>query len=114
MPPASALRRAPWKTFSKTYGTASTKVGWNEAIAGSSSAAARLGWCPSRTFARTAATSTMRPKTWASGRKSRVDASSPRLLWKTGSYRATTLSLSAMKLPWVITHPLGRPVVPEV
>lgn len=41
-------------------------------------------------------------------------ASSPGLEWNTGSQRVTIVSLSNMKPAWVITHPLGRPVVPEV
>ncbi|SCE46510.1 hypothetical protein GA0115235_12066 [Streptomyces sp. DpondAA-F4a] len=56
----------------------------------------------------------MRPKTWASGRKSRVAASSPGFERNTGCQRATMVSASNMKLAWVIMHPLGRPVVPEV
>jgi hypothetical protein len=58
--------------------------------------------------------STIRPKTCASGRKSRVEASSPGLEWKTGSQRPVSMAVSNMKLEWVMTQPLGRPVVPEV
>ena len=36
------------------------------------------------------------------------------VIYTSGSQRATTLSVSAMKLPCVRTQPLGRPVVPEV
>ncbi len=92
----------------------STKVGRNAARSGISSAAASTGWCPSLTRARTAATSTIRPKTWASGRKSSVDGRSPCLPRNTDSQRATRVSASYMKLACVSTHPLGRPVVPEV
>ncbi len=113
-PSASALRRAPAKTFSKTYGTPSTKVGRKAARSGSNSAAASTGWWPSFTRARTAATSTIRPNTCASGRKSRVDGSSPCRAWKTDSQRLTRVSVSYMKLACVSTHPFGRPVVPEV
>ncbi len=84
------------------------------------------------TRARTAATSTIRPKTWASGRNSRVEGSSadpdpdpepspdlapdlaPAPNRNTDSHRATSVSASYMKFPCVSTHPLGRPVVPEV
>lgn len=102
------------KTFSKMYGTARKNVGWNAARSGSRAAAFSCGWCPNLTFPRIAATCTIRPKTWASGRNSSVAASSPRLEWKTGSQRAMTVSASNMKLACEMTQPLGRPVVPEV
>lgn len=89
-------------------------VGRKAARSGSSARAASSGWWPSFTRPRTAATSTILPKTWASGRKSRVDEVSPRLERNTGSQRATMVSASYIRLAWVITQPLGRPVVPEV
>ncbi len=113
-PSASARRRAAWKTFSKTYGTARTKLGRKAARSGSSSAAAITGWCPSFTPPRTAATSTIRPKTCASGRNSSVEAGSPGRERKTGSQRPVTMSVSNIRWEWVITQPLGRPVVPDV
>lgn len=113
-PSDSALRRAPLKTFSKMYGTARMKVGRKATRSGMSAFADSSGWCPSFTRPRSAAISTMRPKTCASGRKSRVAASSPGLERNTGCQRATMVSASNMKLAWVMTQPLGRPVVPEV
>ncbi len=113
-PSASALRRAPLKTFSKMYGTARMNVGRNVTRSGISAFAESSGWWPSFTRPRIAVTSTIRPKTWASGRKSRVAASSPGLEWKTDSQREAIVSVSNMKLAWVITQPFGRPVVPEV
>ncbi len=96
------------------YGTASTKVGRKAARSGRSAAAFSCGWWPSLTRPRTAATCTMRPKTCASGRKSRVDAWSPGREWKTGSQRLIAVSVSNIRLAWEMTQPLGRPVVPEV
>lgn len=96
------------------YGTARMKVGRNVIRSGISAFADSSGWWPSRTRPRTAATSTIRPKTCASGRKSSVAASSPGREWNTGSQRPAIVSLSNMKPACVITHPLGRPVVPEV
>ena len=90
------------------------KVGRNDWRSGSSAEAERAGWWPSLTRPRIAAISTIRPKTWASGRNSSVDASSPGREWNTGSQREISMSVSNMKLAWVMTHPLGRPVVPEV
>jgi len=53
----------------------------------------------------------IRPKTWASGRKSRVEAPWTEKSW---GMPATMLLTSNMKLPWVSMQPLGRPVVPDV
>ncbi len=89
-------------------------VGRNAARSGSRAAAFSCGWWPNLTRPRIAATCTIRPKTCASGRKSRVAASSPGLEWNTGSQRSMTVSASNMKFAWVMTQPLGRPVVPEV
>lgn len=89
-------------------------VGLKAWRSGSSAAAFSCGWWPRRTRPRIVATSTMRPKTCASGRNSSVDASSPRLEWNTDSQRPTTLSASNMKLACESTQPLGRPVVPDV
>jgi hypothetical protein len=114
LPSFSALRREALKTFSKMYGTPRKNVGLNAARSGSRAAAFICGWWPKRTRPRIAATCTIRPKTCASGRNSRVAASSPFLEWNTGSQRSMTVSASYMKLPWLITQPLGRPVVPEV
>ncbi len=114
LPSFSAVRRAALKTFSKMYGTARMNEGRNAARSGSSAAALRFGWWPILTRPRTAATCTMRPKTCASGRKSSVVASSPRLERKTGSQRPTITSASNMKLACEIRQPLGRPVVPDV
>lgn len=113
-PSVSAARRAARNTFSKTYGTASTNVGRNAARSGSSASALSADWWPSFTRPRTAAISTMRLKTCASGRNSSVDASRPDSERKTGSQCLTSVSASKMKLPWVSTQPLGRPVVPDV
>jgi hypothetical protein len=114
LPSFSALRRAALNTFSKMYGTARMNVGRNAARSGSSAAACSCGWWPKRTPCRIAATSTMRPKTCARGRKSRVETSSPFFARNTDSQRATTVSASYMKFPCDRTQPLGRPVVPEV
>lgn len=113
-PSDSALRREASKTFSKMYGTARMNVGRNVTRSGISALADSSGWWPSFTRPRIAATSTIRPKTWASGRKSRVAASSPGRERKTGLQRATMVSVSNMKWACVSTQPLGRPVVPEV
>ncbi|CAM5710014.1 hypothetical protein SALBM135S_03661 [Streptomyces alboniger] len=69
------------------------------------------GAWPSLIGAISAATSTRRPKTCATGRKSRTEHSPVR---NRGLRRSTTLPHSAKKLRWVSTQPLGRPVVPEV
>ena len=114
LPSFSALRRAALKTFSKMYGTARMNVGRNDCRSGSRAAALSCGWWPSFTPPRIVAICTMRPKTCASGRNSRVEASSPRLEWNTGSQRVTIVSASNMKFAWLMTQPLGRPVVPEV
>lgn len=114
LPSFSALRRAALKTFSKMYGTARKKVGRKAARSGSSADALSWGWCPNLTRPRNAAICTIRPKTCASGRNSRVVASSPRLEWNTGSQRSMTVSASNMKFACEMTQPLGRPVVPEV
>ena len=53
----------------------------------------------------------IRAKTWASGRKSSVEAPS---VSKSVSSSSTATPSSNMKLPWVSMQPLGRPVVPEV
>ncbi len=102
------------KTFSKTRGTARMNVGWNSA---KSSSRLRMSeeW-PSRTRAFTAPTSTMRAKTWASGRKSSVaGASLPSDAGSKSSGRSARTTVSSnMKLPWVSMQPLGLPVVPEV
>ena len=66
---------------------------------------------PSRTRALTAPTWMIRAKTWASGRKSRVEASSGS---NSSCSSGTATPSSNMKLPWVSRQPLGRPVVPEV
>ncbi len=73
-----------------------------------------LGAWPSLTRALMQPTATIRPKTWLSGRNSRVDAGSLLTDLKTGCSSSTALSTWAKKLAWVITHPLGCPVVPEV
>ncbi|CAM5617840.1 hypothetical protein SGLAM104S_04377 [Streptomyces glaucescens] len=91
-PSRSALRRAASKTFSKMYGTARKKVGRKAARSGSRAAAFSCGWWPKRTRPRIAATCTIRPNTCASGRKSRVAASSPLREWNTGSQRSMTVS----------------------
>lgn len=114
LPSFSALRRAALKTFSKMYGTARMNVGLKATRSGSRAAALSCGWWPKRTPPRIAATCTIRPKTCASGRNSRVAASSPFFEWKTDSQRSMTVSASYTKLPCVMTQPLGLPVVPEV
>ena len=52
-----------------------------------------------------------RAKTWARGRKSRVEAPSAET---TSESLAVVFSARSRKLPWVSSTPLGRPVVPEV
>ena len=54
----------------------------------------------------------MRANECASGRNSSVDA--PGVSKISGSGPRTALRASASRLPWVISHPFGRPVVPEV
>ncbi len=56
-------------------------------------------------------TSMNRANTWASGRKSSVDA--PGRMTTSDSLYAV-FSARSRKLPWVSSTPFGRPVVPEV
>jgi len=66
---------------------------------------------PSRTRALMAPTWMMRAKTCASGRNSRVEAPSTS---KSRCISSTETPSSCMKLPWLSSHPFGRPVVPDV
>ena len=84
-------------------------VGWNVARSGSS--VPMSGMWPSTAPASTAPTSIRRANECARGRKSRVDA--PGVSKITDSQRTAFRAL-ASRLPWVISHPFGRPVVPEV
>ena len=97
------------KTFSKTRGTASRNVGRNPASWVARSVTSEE-W-PSRVRVRMLPTWITRAKTWASGRNSRVAASSS----SNSSLSSTVATPSSnMKLPWVSMQPLGRPVVPDV
>ncbi len=52
----------------------------------------------------------MRANTWASGRNSSVDAPSV----NSSRRPSVVVAASNRKLPWVSSHPFGRPVVPLV
>jgi hypothetical protein len=65
---------------------------------------------PSLTPERMQATWMIRAKMCASGRKSSVRSPS----WKNSLAAASVCAQTQTKLPWVITQPLGLPVVPEV
>ncbi len=86
----------------------------NAARSGRSSSGFRDGLWPIRIRPYTQVTWIIRPSTWASGRNSRVDGSSPVAAVNTGSSMAWQLAASVRKLAWVSRQPLGRPVVPEV
>ena len=109
LPSAVAFWEAVLNTFSKTRGTASTKVGWNWPRSRTRLVMSAL-W-PSRTRAFTAPTWMTRANTWASGRKSSVAESSGE---NSSSSSSTATPTSVIRLPWVIMQPLGGPVVPEV
>ena len=66
---------------------------------------------PSRTRLLTQPTWMIRANTCASGRNSRVLASSSS---NSSSRTPVATPSSNMKLPWVSMQPLGRPVVPDV
>ncbi len=66
---------------------------------------------PIRALAETQSTSMKRAKTWARGRKSRVEAPSART---TSLSFSVAFSARSRKLPCVSSQPLGRPVVPDV
>ncbi len=85
-------------------------VGWNVARSGSSVLVS--GMWPSTAPASMAPTWMRRANECARGRKSRVDA--PGVSKITDSGPRTALRALASRLPWVISHPFGRPVVPEV
>ena len=68
--------------------------------------------CPSTMPASRVPTSMTRAKTCASGRNSRVDAASA--VWIAASGPMNAFRTAASRFPWVSSHPLGRPVVPEV
>ena len=97
------------KTFSKTRGTARMKVGLNSPRSATRFLMSAL-W-PIRARLLTHPTWMIRAKTWASGRKSRVEASS---VSKSSASSSTATPSSNMKLPCVSMQPLGLPVVPLV
>ena len=109
LPASAALCAAPAQTFSKIRGTTSRNVGLKPARSSSSSLA--LAVWPTVVPALRQITWTARARTWASGRNIRVRA------WGCSriSGRNSTMFLATRaKFPWVISQPLGRPVVPEV
>jgi hypothetical protein len=57
-------------------------------------------------------TSMMRANEWASGRNSSVEA--PGISKSAASGPWTALRAAASRFLWVISHPFGLPVVPEV
>ena len=66
--------------------------------------------CPSTVPDSMQPISITRPKTWASGMNSSVDA----LASNRSGTPSTVLSTSKRRFEWVRMQPLGRPVVPEV
>ena len=108
-PSAAAFWEAVLKTFSKTRGTASTKVGRKDCRSGRRFL--MLGLWPRRGRDMTQPTWMIRAKTCASGRKSNVEA--PSVSNRDSSSSVATPS-SKRKLPCVSMQPFGRPVVPEV
>jgi hypothetical protein len=109
LPSACAFWLAELNTFSNTRGTDRMYVGWNAARSGSS--VLTSGTWPSRCWANTHPTSMTRAKMCASGRNSSVD---PSRWWNSAASARVTFSTSNRKFPWVISQPLGRPVVPDV
>ena len=85
-------------------------MGWNEARAGSS--AVRSPQCPSTIPPSMQPTSMILAKTCASGKNSRVLASTVSITIASGPWNA--LRTSASRFSWVSSQPFGRPVVPEV
>ena len=97
------------KTFSNTRGTARMNVGLNSPRSVTRFLMSALWPILARLL--TQPTWMMRAKTWASGRKSRVEAPS---VSKRSASSSTATPSSNMKLPWVSMQPLGLPVVPLV
>ena len=109
LPPASAFCSAELYTFSKTRGTASRNVGWNEPSAGRSCFVS--GWWPVFTPAWMSRIEMKRAKTCAVVMNSSVEA--PGVL-TTSSSDFAELRESSTKLLCVRTQPFGRPVDPDV
>ena len=72
-----------------------------------------MSWqCPSTMPASSVPTSMTRAKTCARGRNSSVDAVPS--AWMEASGPMNAFLTAASRFSWVSSHPLGRPVVPEV
>ena len=106
---AEAWSSAPLYTFSNTRGTARMKVGWK--LPRSATRFATSGVCPRTVPDSRQPIWMMRAKEWASGRKSRAER--PGTV-KISGRAPIALRTSASMFACVSSHPLGRPVVPEV
>ena len=109
LPPAWAFCWDALKIFSKILGTPTRNVG--ETLIMSAGSCFGLGQCATFMPPSAQYSCAPRPSTCARGRNSTVVASG---VSTTGLVVAASVRTTNMRLLWVITHPFGRPVVPEV